>query len=42
MKITLRNIDESNFETVISLSVTEAQSHFVAPNIYSIAQSKIY
>lgn len=42
MSITLRKIDALNFESVISLSVTEEQSQFVAPNIYSIAQSKIY
>lgn len=42
MKITLREITPENFKECINLTVSENQKHFVAPNIYSIAQSKIY
>lgn len=42
MKITLREITPENFSAVINLDVAEDQKLFVAPNVKSIAQSKIY
>ncbi len=39
--VTLRDVTETNFEHLIALSVREDQP-FVAPNVYSIAQAKIY
>ncbi len=42
MKITLREITPENFEECINLKVSESQKAFVAPNVNSIAQSKLY
>ncbi len=42
MKITLREITTENFKECVNLAVAESQKNFVAPNVYSIAQSKIY
>jgi len=42
MEITLREITTENFKECVNLTVTESQKNFVAPNVYSIAQSKIY
>ncbi len=42
MAITLREITEDNFYQCIDLEVTNEQKNFVAPNVYSIAESKIY
>jgi CubicO group peptidase (beta-lactamase class C family)/ribosomal protein S18 acetylase RimI-like enzyme len=42
MSVTLKKIDEHNFETCIDLDVALDQKEFVAPNVYSIAQSKVY
>ena len=42
MEITLQDIDENNFSSVVDLKVAEDQENFVATNVYSIAQSKIY
>ncbi|MDF2905397.1 MAG: spermidine acetyltransferase [Herbinix sp.] len=39
--IILKPVDESNFEDVIKLKVSEDQETFVASNVYSIAQSKV-
>lgn len=41
MMITLKEVTAENFESLIALSVREDQP-FVAPNLYSIAQAKIY
>jgi diamine N-acetyltransferase len=41
MSITLRPVTRDNFRTVIRLKLTEVQKEFVAPNVYSIAQSKV-
>ena len=38
--ITLREIDRDNFSDVIGLGVSEDQKHFVASNMYSLAQAK--
>lgn len=40
--ITLREINEENYDECIKLEVSEEQSAFVASNIYSIAQAYIY
>ncbi len=39
MNVTLRNIDRHNFRECIKLKVAEGQAHFVAPNVFSIAQA---
>lgn len=41
MDITLRDIDEKNFLAVVGLKVADGQQGFVAPNVFSIAQSKV-
>ena len=38
--VELRKIDRENWRDVIKLTVAESQKNFVAPNVYSIAQSK--
>ena len=38
--ITLREIHRDNFEAVVGLAVFDGQKHFVASNIYSLAQAK--
>jgi diamine N-acetyltransferase len=40
--VTLREITPENFSAVINLDVAEDQKLFVAPNVKSIAQAKIY
>jgi diamine N-acetyltransferase len=40
MSITLKEITKLNWEECVRLSVQKGQEHFVAPNIYSILQSK--
>jgi diamine N-acetyltransferase len=42
MNITLREITPENFSEVLKLDVAENQKLFVAPNVKSIAQAKIY
>ena len=42
MNVSLRSVDESNFRPVIALDVGPEQQRFVAPNVRSIAESKIY
>jgi diamine N-acetyltransferase len=42
MKVTLREITPENFSAVINLDVADDQKLFVAPNVKSIAQAKIY
>ncbi len=39
--ILLKPVDENNFEEVIKLKVSDEQQHFVATNVFSIAQSKV-
>lgn len=41
MTITLKEIDRENFGRCVKLEVREDQKSFVAPNVYSIAQSKL-
>lgn len=41
MAITLRDIDRENFGRCVKLEVRDDQKSFVAPNLYSIAQSKV-
>jgi diamine N-acetyltransferase len=41
MKVSLREIDKNNFRECVNLKVGEGQEKFVAPNVMSIAQSKI-
>ena len=42
MSILLREITPQNFKECISLKVASAQENFVASNLMSVAQSKIY
>ncbi len=42
MKITLREITPENFSECIKLKVADNQKSFVATNLMSIAQSKVY
>jgi diamine N-acetyltransferase len=42
MSVSLREITPENFNECVNLKVGEAQKTFVASNVYSIAQSKIY
>jgi diamine N-acetyltransferase len=42
MNVTLREITPENFSAVINLDVAGDQKLFVAPNVKSIAQAKIY
>jgi diamine N-acetyltransferase len=41
MKVTLKEIDRENFERCINLVVREDQNNFVAPNVFSIAQTTV-
>jgi diamine N-acetyltransferase len=41
MTVTLRDIDRENFRRCVKLEVNEDQRGFVAPNVFSIAQSKV-
>jgi diamine N-acetyltransferase len=41
-KVSLKEITPENFKDCINLKVAESQSSFVATNVMSIAQSKIY
>lgn len=42
MSVSLREITPENFKECINLKVADDQKTFVAPNVTSIAQSKIY
>ena len=42
MNVTLREITSENFKECIDLKVADAQKTFVASNVASIAQSKVY
>ncbi len=42
MNVELRPVTKSNFEAVISLEVSDEQQHYVASNLYSLAESKIF
>ncbi|MEO6590391.1 MAG: GNAT family N-acetyltransferase [Pyrinomonadaceae bacterium] len=42
MSVSLREITRENFKECINLKTTDDQKIFVAPNVTSIAQSKIY
>ena len=42
MNVTLREITPENFKECINLKVSDAQTSFVASNVASIAQSKVY
>ena len=42
MNISLREITPENFKECVNLKVAKGQEKFVAPNVMSIAQSKIY
>lgn len=42
MSVSLREITPENFEECVNLKVADTQSAFVAPNLRSIAQSKVY
>ena len=41
MRVTLRDIDRENFVRCVKLEVGEEQKGFVAPNVYSIAESTV-
>lgn len=40
--ISLREITPDNFEAVLALKVREDQKHFVASNVYSLAEAKVF
>lgn len=42
MKIELKEVTAENLKKVANLKVRESQQDFVAPNAYSVAQSKFY
>lgn len=42
MNVTLREITPENFDECVNLKVADDQKTFVAANVYSIAQSKVY
>lgn len=42
MNVSLREIDRNNYRECINLKVADGQKKFVASNLFSIAQSKIY
>ena len=42
MNVSLREITPENFKECINLKVADVQATFVAPNVTSIAQAKIY
>ena len=42
MNITLKEVTRDNFDNVVKLEVNESQRGFVASNIKSIAESKVY
>lgn len=42
MSISLREITKDNFKDCVDLKVAEEQKYFVATNVMSIAQSKVY
>lgn len=42
MNVSLREITRENFKECINLKVADEQAEFVAPNVASIAQAKIY
>ncbi len=42
MNVSLREITPENFKECVNLKVADDQKTFVAPNVMSIAQSKIY
>lgn len=42
MSVSLREITPENFKECVNLKVAKGQEKFVAPNVMSIAQSKIY
>jgi len=42
MNVSLREIDKNNFRECVNLKVAGNQEKFVAPNVMSIAQLKIY
>jgi diamine N-acetyltransferase len=42
MSVSLREVDEYNFWQCINLKVADEQTNFVAPNVRSIAESKVF
>ena len=40
--ITLREITPDNFDAVIDLKVRDDQKHFVASNLYSLAEARVF
>ena len=42
MKIELKEVTSENFNKISKLKVNDSQHDFVAPNAYSVAQSKFY
>ena len=40
--LSLRSIDQSNWEACIQLKPKQEQEEFIASNLYSIAESKFY
>ena len=40
MALTIQPVTKDNWRTLVNLKVREAQTHFVAPNVFSIAESQ--
>ncbi len=40
--LSISPLSPSNFETIVAIKVSDDQSNFVAPNVLSIAQSKVW
>lgn len=42
MNVQLRPVTQDNFEKILNLEVSQVQQRYVASNLYSIAESKIF
>lgn len=40
--VSLKEVNENNFKTVVGMKLNEEQSKYVASNVYSLAQAWLY
>lgn len=40
--VSLKEVNENNFRTIVDMKLNEEQSKYVAPNVYSLAQAWLY
>lgn len=40
--VSLKEINESNFKTIVGMKLNEEQSKYVASNVYSLAEAWLY